>query len=114
MNLLIEIPNLLGIKAEIWYLLRLANLEENGIKQSFELGLVDASIGGTKDIKVWNIKNELELVGAGIGLNISNTKELKVMNFHKAMKSKVAVRWMFKVEKEKEKIDKYKVVTIVN
>ena len=65
MNLLSAISNIPGTKAEICYLLWLANLEEN-IEQSFELGLVGASIVGTKDIEVWNIENELGLVGAGM------------------------------------------------
>ena len=67
--------------------INIANLKEKDVEQSFEWGLVDASIGNTKDIEVWNIENELGLVGAGIGVNILNTKELKVMNFHEAMKN---------------------------
>ena len=106
--------NIMGTKTEIWYLSWLANLEENDIEQSFELGLVDASIGGTKDIEVWNIKNKLGLVGAGIGGNISNTKELKVMNFCEAMKSIDADKWMAKVAKKKERFDTYNVMTIMN
>ena len=39
-------------------------------------------------IEVWNIENELALVGAGISVIIPNTKELKVMIFCKAVKSK--------------------------
>ena len=101
-----KISNIPGTKTEIWYLLWLVNLEDNYIEQNFELGLVDASIGGTKDIEVRNIENELGLVGAGIGVDILNTKKLKVMNFHKAMKSIDVDKWMVKMAKEKERFDK--------
>ena len=54
----------------------------------FELGIAQVEIGGTNDINVLNMEDEFSFVGAGIGNNISNTKELKVMNYHEAMKSK--------------------------
>ena len=65
MNLLTDFLEKTGTKAEFWYLMRLQSLEEREIKQCFELGLVNASMGDTKDIEVWNVENELVLVGAG-------------------------------------------------
>ena len=64
--------------------------------------------------EVWNVENEWELVLFGISVNISNTWELKVMNFHEAMKSKDMDQWMVKVTTEMGWFDKYTVATIVN
>ena len=80
----------------------LSTLEESKISEAIELGLIDAIIGATKDIEVLNIEEEFSFVGARIGNNIANTKELKVMNFCEVMKSKDADRWMVEVAKEKE------------
>ena len=111
MNLLLEILSIPGTKTEIGYLSRLQSLGKEAINKSFKLGLMEASIGGTEgsnDIVVWNTEIklgiELDLVRAGIG---------KIMNFHDAMKSKDSDKWLIEVEKEKQRFDKYNVVTIV-
>ena len=90
MNFLLDILDIVGTKGEVRYLSQLAELDDEEVKQSFELGLAEASISGTNDIKVWNIEDKLGLVGAGSGVNILSTKGLKVLNFHGAMKSKDA------------------------
>ena len=114
MNALTDISTIPGATAEMQYLKRLSTLEEREINEAIELGLIHARIGGTNDIEVVNIDKEFSLIGATISNNVANTKELKVMNFCEAMKSKDADRWIVKVAKEKERFDKYNVFTIVN
>ena len=45
---------------------------------------------------------EFSLVGAGVGGGIKHTKELWVLNFKKAMRSRDADEWCNEVNKEKE------------
>ena len=45
---------------------------------------------------------EYSLVGAGVGGGIKHTKELRVLNFKKAMCSPDADEWCNKINKEKE------------
>ena len=57
---------------------------------------------------------ESACVGAGSGGGFSNTRELKPMNYKTAMAGKDASEWKDEVRKEKERFDKYKVVTVVD
>ena len=75
MNALTEVSTIPGTKAELRYLVRLSEAD------SFELGLVDVGICGAKEIEVCNVEDKFSFVGAGIGNNIENTKDLKVMNY---------------------------------
>jgi len=56
---------------------------------------------------------ELEQVGTGIGGDLNNTKELKLMRYREAMKSKHSDKWTGENVKEKNSFDKYKIVTIM-
>ena len=50
---------------------------------------------------------EFGLVGTGIGGGIKDTKELKVLNYKKAMQSPNADEWHNEIRKELEQFDKY-------
>ena len=52
-------------------------------------------------------------VGAGVGGGFENTSELKVMNYCEAMQSSDAEEWKAKVKNEKERFDKFNVITVV-
>ena len=56
---------------------------------------------------------EFALVGAGVGSGIKHTKELKVLNFKKAMRSPDADEWRKEIQKEKERFNKYNALTPV-
>ena len=102
-----------GTEVELRYLSQLAKFDNEKLKLNMELGLVGAGICITKELKVLKTEEELKLIGAGIGVNISNTKELRVMSFREAMKSKDADKWNEEVVEEKEQFDKYNVVMIM-
>ena len=44
---------------------------------------------------------------------ITHTRELKVLNYKKAMQSAVAGEWLKEIENEKARFDKYNVLTSV-
>ena len=48
---------------------------------SCKLGLVNIEVFDFNDIEVLNAEDEFSFVGASIGNNIENTKELRVMNY---------------------------------
>ena len=56
---------------------------------------------------------EISLVGAGVGGGFENTSELKVMNYREAMQSPDAEEWKAEVKNEKERFDKFNVITVV-
>ena len=56
---------------------------------------------------------EVSLVGAGVGGGFDSTSELKVMNYREAMLSSDAKEWKAEVQKEKERFDKFNVITVV-
>ena len=56
---------------------------------------------------------EISLVGAGVGGGFGKTSELKVMNYQEAMQSPSAADWKVEVKKEKERFDKFNVVTVI-
>ena len=56
---------------------------------------------------------ELSLVGAGVGGGITHTRELRVLNFKKAMHSPDANDWRNEINKGKVQFDKYNPLTLV-
>ena len=56
---------------------------------------------------------EILLVGPGIGGGFSKITELKVIKYKEAMSSEDADGWKEEVRKEKERCDKFKVLTLV-
>ena len=53
------------------------------------------------------------MVGAGVGGGFDSTSELKVMNYREAMLSSDAKEWKAEVQNEKERFDKFNVITVV-
>ena len=56
---------------------------------------------------------EISQVGAGVGGGFENTSELKVMNYREAMQSSDTEEWKAEVKNEKERFDKFNVITVV-
>ncbi len=56
---------------------------------------------------------EASQVGAGVGGRFDNTSKLKVMNYCKEMQSPDADECKVEVKNEKERFDKFKVITVV-
>ncbi len=56
---------------------------------------------------------EISLVGVGVGGGFNKTSELKVMNYREAMQSPNAADWKVEVKNEKERFDKFNVVTVI-
>ena len=61
------------------------------------------------------VKEDIEIsqVGAGVGGGFENTSNLKVMNYREAMQSADAEEWKAEVQNEKERFDKFNVITVV-
>jgi hypothetical protein len=65
--------------------------------------------GNERSNPTFNVQNnifEYELVGAGIGGGFSNTDELKVLNFKKAMKSNDKEKWIEAIDEEWNRMKK--------
>ena len=56
---------------------------------------------------------DIGLVGAGTGGGFGNTVKLKVLNYREAMRSPDKEEWEYEIANEKDRFDKFNVVTVV-
>ena len=89
------------------------NLTSTAIELRYQRKMIGVDSEEVSSVLLTRENIEVTGVGAGVGRGISNTNELKVMNYKEAMKSTRAAEWTEEVLKEKGRFDKYKAVSPV-